>query len=272
MIGMVSSCFAKIYLLPSFSMNNVSPVQEVSQRQPQNVWFAVSICLMGIIFGYFLATVFAGALTVHSGAAAVVPPTVPSVPDTAPTAGPVPPVDAKIDHIRGNPNARISLVAYSDFECPFSKRHHPTLSQILDAYKGDVNIVFRHYPLSFHQNSEKEAEASECVAELGGNDAFWKFADGIFEKTTSNGTGFALADLAPLAKSVGVDQAKFTACLDSGKYAQKVKDEEDKGTSAGVQGTPGNIIIDHKTDKTQLVSGALPFTSFKTTLDGLLGK
>jgi protein-disulfide isomerase len=182
----------------------------------------------------------------------------------------MPPVDSATDYIRGPKNARVTVVTYSDFECPFSKRHHPTLAQILDAYKNDVNVVYRHFPLSFHQNAQKEAEAAECVGSLAGNDAFWKFTDAVYEKTTSNGTGFPLDQLAPLAKSLGVNEAAFTSCLDSGKFAQKVKDEETSGASAGVEGTPGNFVVDNKTKKTTIVSGAQPLSAFQTAIDAIL--
>lgn len=186
-----------------------------------------------------------------------------------PVAGPVKPVDPKVDHIRGDKNAKVFVIEYSDFECPFCIRHHPTMQKLMDEYKGKVAWVYRHFPLSFHQNAQKEAEASECANELGGNDAFWKFADKIFERTKGNGTGFALDQLAPLAKEIGLDEAKFKTCLDSGKYAQKVQDDMAAGSTAGVNGTPGNIVWT-KDGKSQLVSGAVPFEALKAVIDPLL--
>lgn len=246
--------------------------QDSSSFQQSNVWFSVSLCLLGVIVGYSIATF-------TSGPAAPAVPTNPqaaqrSAQPTGPTAvtGPVLPVTAA-DHIRGNPDAKVSVITYSDFECPFSKRHHPTLGQILDAYKTDVNVVYRHFPLGIHQNAQKEAEASECAAELGGNDIFWKFADAIYDKTTSNGTGFPLAQLPVLAKQLGLDVQKFQQCLDSGKYAQKVKDEEAAGAAAGVRGTPGSIVVLNGSKQTpQLISGAYPFATFKSAIDAMLAK
>lgn len=174
------------------------------------------------------------------------------------------------DHVRGDRSARIILIEYSDLECPFCKQFHPTMKQALDEYKGQVVWVYRHYPLPFHANAEKETEASECAAELGGNDAFWKYVDAVFERTTSNGTGFALDKLVPLAKEIGLDDVKFKACLDSGKYLQLAKDETTSGTQAGVNGTPGTVILDTKTGKTLLVPGAYPFDKVKQGIDSLL--
>ncbi len=173
------------------------------------------------------------------------------------------------DHIRGDKNADLVLVEYSDLECPFCKRFHPTMQQVLQEYGNKVAWVYRHYPLSFHQNAQKEAEASECVAEQGGNDVFWSFVDKIFEKTESNGTGFALEDLKPLAEEVGVNGAQFQECLDSGKYANYVKKDMDGGTKAGIQGTPGTVIV-AKDGKKDLINGALPYDQVKTQLDALL--
>jgi protein-disulfide isomerase len=203
-----------------------------------------------------------GAAAVNAGAKAIVP--------TAAKAPSVAPKIAKDDHILGSTKARIALVEYSDLECPYCKTFHLTANKIVNDYAGQVMWVYRHYPLSFHANAQKEAESSECVNELGGNDAFWKYIDAIYERTTSNGTGFALDKLGPLASEVGVDQTKFQTCLDSGKYTQKVKDMVTQGSKEGISGTPGNILLDTKTGKTQEIPGAVPFEQIKPLIDGML--
>lgn len=238
-------------------------------------WFPVSMVLIGLIIG-FSAGKMSGTPVIGKPAPAPTAqqptPSAPQRPPQPETAQEVVPVDLEKDHIRGNQNAQVAVIEYSDFECPFCKRVHPTYQQIMKEYGDKVMWVYRHYPLGFHQNAQKEAEASECVAELGGNDAFWKFTDGIYAKTTSNGTGFALDQLPVLAKEVGVDETKFKSCLDSGKYAQRVKDDMDGGSKAGVSGTPGSIIVNLKTQKNSLVSGAQPFENFKAAIDGLLAQ
>lgn len=175
------------------------------------------------------------------------------------------------DHIRGDKNAKVTFIEYSDFECPFCKRFAPTMEQLVDEYGDKVRLVFRHYPLSFHANAQKEAEATECANELGGNDAFWQYHDAIFDRTTSNGTGFALDELVPLAEELGLNGKKFQDCLDSDKYADHVKEDMAGGAAAGVTGTPGSFVIDANGDA-QLVSGALPFSSIKSLLDEALTK
>ncbi|MCL4419219.1 DsbA family protein, partial [Patescibacteria group bacterium] len=173
------------------------------------------------------------------------------------------------DHILGNKNADVVLVEYSDFECPFCKRFHSTMQQVVKEYGNKVAWVYRQYPLGFHANAQKEAEATECAVEQGGNEAFWKYSDKIMERTTSNGTGFALDKLVPLATELGLDSNKFKQCLDSGKYAQHVKDDMAGGQKAGIQGTPGTVIIG-KNGKKEFIGGALPIEQIKPLIDKVL--
>ncbi|MDP3973290.1 MAG: DsbA family protein [Candidatus Daviesbacteria bacterium] len=174
------------------------------------------------------------------------------------------------DHVKGERSARILLIEYSDLECPFCKRFHPTAQQALDQYNGQVAWVYRHFPLDqLHPKADKEAEAVECANELGGNDGFWALTDKIYEVTPSN-NGLNLDDLPKLATEVGLDQTKFKTCLDSGKYAQYVEDDYQSGIKAGVNGTPGNILLDTKSGKTVSVPGAVPFEQLKSAVDSLL--
>jgi protein-disulfide isomerase len=185
-----------------------------------------------------------------------------------PSIGEVIPVTAE-DHIIGNLNAPVTIIEYSDFECPFCSRFHETMHQVMDEYGDQVAWVYRHFPLAFHANAQKEAEASECVAELGGNDIFWKYIDAIYERSAGNGSGFSLEQLQPLAVEVGVDGYVFQTCLDSDKYAQKVKDDFAAGQAAGVEGTPGNILITADGQQ-ELIPGAYPIDQLKPIIDKYL--
>ncbi|HED12745.1 MAG TPA: disulfide bond formation protein DsbA [Gammaproteobacteria bacterium] len=181
------------------------------------------------------------------------------------------PVDPKVDHLLGNKDAVISVVEYSDFECPFCKRFHPTMKQLIANNKGKVNWVYRNFPLSFHNPGAKtEAEAAECVALVAGNDTYWKFNNAIFDRTTSNGTGFPVENLLPLAKEVGVDEKAYQACIDGGKTKQRVLDDLNNGIAAGVNGTPGSILINHATGKMRIAAGALPLQNMQALVDQLL--
>lgn len=187
---------------------------------------------------------------------------------TEPVSGPIVAVTSR-DHVRGNASAQVTLIEYSDFECPFCKHFQETMKQVMDVYAGKIKWIYRHYPLAFHANAQKEAEATECAYELGGHEKFWQYADKIYERTTSNGTGFALADLPKLAKELGLDQEKFAACLNSGKYKDYASQSLAGGQGAGITGTPGVILITAKGEK-QLIKGALPLETMKQIIDGVL--
>ena len=180
-----------------------------------------------------------------------------------------PPALQSTDHVLGDRNANLLLIEYSDFECPFCKIFHATLRQAVQDYHGQVAWVLRNMPLSFHQNAPQEAEAAECVASLGGNDAYWKYADAIFQRTTSNGTGFNLENLSPLAAEVGVDRAAFDQCLTANTFQKRITSQSSDGTTMGILGTPGTILL-RKDGTTRLLAGALPYTNVKATIDQLL--
>lgn len=181
----------------------------------------------------------------------------------------LPPI-TEADMVRGDlSKAKLVMIEYSDYECPFCKTFHTTMQTVMKDYGTDVAWIYRDFPLSFHQNAQKESEAAKCVAELGGKDAFWKFTDAIYSRTTSNGTGFALDKLGALAKEVGVNQAKFQTCLDSGKFAAKVNEDMAGGSAAGVDGTPGTILLT-KDGRTDLITGAQSITTVKSKIDALL--
>lgn len=235
-----------------------APTMPATWSTGGNPWFAVTLGLLGLIVGYSAASFQGG----FSGDSPVPTAQLPSAPvPPPPPAGDVPPVDPATDHIRGNNDADLFVIEYSDFECPFCQRHHPTMQQLVKDYDGKVAWVYRHFPLGFHQNAEPAALASECAADLGGNDGFWKFTDLVFEK------GF---DFPAHAKEIGLNEKKFADCVSSGKFKQKVQDQLNGGSQAGVDGTPGNIVYNPKTKKGELVSGAQPLQNFKTVIDRML--
>lgn len=232
-----------------------------------NPWFVVSVGLLCFIAGFG-----ASSLGIFSGVSPAAPqvavnPTVP-VPPSPPTVAPeeavgdVPAVDRNTDHIRGNVNAEISVIEYSDFECPFCIRHHPTMKQVMEKYGDKVNWVYRHFPLAFHPKAEPAALASECIAELGGNDAFWKFTDAVFEQNNY--------DYPAIARSLGVNEVGFKTCFDSARHKQKIQDQMAGGSAAGVNGTPGTIVLRNASGEAKLVSGAVPLASFEAAIDGFL--
>jgi len=170
----------------------------------------------------------------------------------APTNQPVASLDENIslrsvdnnDHILGNPDAMIVMVEYSDLECPFCKTFHKTMQTIMSQYGKDGNVawVYRHFPLDIHPKAPKEAEATECANELGGNEKFWAYVDKIFEITPSNNQ-LDPARLQEIAENVGLSKNRFETCLNGGKYAEKVKNDYNDGIKAGVSGTPNTVLV-----------------------------
>lgn len=173
------------------------------------------------------------------------------------------------EHKRGGKNGTITLVEYSDFECPFCARFHPVTTQILEEYGDKVTLVYRHYPLPFHPNAQKAAEGSECVAKQLGNDGFWKYADAVFAKQSELGGKLTPEAISAAATQAGANAATFKTCLDSGEMAAKVKANTDGGAGAGINGTPGTIIVT-KDGPQELIPGAYPFEQVKPMIDKYL--
>ena len=177
---------------------------------------------------------------------------------------------SKDDHIFGDKNALISIIEYSDFECPFCKRFYKTPKQLVKDNHGLVNSIYRHFPLGFHDPlATKEALASECVADIGGNDKFWQYHDKIFETTNSNGRGMKVSQLTDLAKEIGINAQEFQSCLESEKFLSEVKADAESGANAGVTGTPGNIIRNNKTGEVRFLPGAYPIEALQAAIDEL---
>ena len=190
------------------------------------------------------------AVAAPAGAAVAAPP---SALDVSSTYGPD-------DHIKGDPNAPVTIVEFSDFECPFCARFYSqTYGQIVDQYvdTGKVKLVFRDFPLSFHAQAQKAAEAAECAGE---QDKFFEMHDLLFERGVAGG----IASFKSMATSLGLDTTEFNTCLDSGAMASEVQEDFSDGQRLGIQGTPG-FLIDG-----QLVSGAQPFSVFQQAIEAQL--
>ena len=166
----------------------------------------------------------------------------------------------KEDKVRGNFDAPVTLVEFSDFECPFCERIYPTFKKILADYPGKVRLVYKYFPLSFHPNAQKASEAGECANEQG---KFWEMHDKLFDNQAS---GFSVDKFKQWAGEIGLKTNQFNDCLDSGKYASKVGADEQEGQAKGVNGTPATFV------NGELISGALPYESFKQAIDTILSK
>lgn len=168
--------------------------------------------------------------------------------------------------VLGNANAKVTIYEFSDFQCPYCENFYSqTLGQIETSYinTGKAKLIFRYYPLPFHNNAEKAAEAAECANTQG---KFWQYHDLLFKNGQSDGTGLAVTDLKNYAEQLGLDTAKFNTCLDTGETADIVKKDTASGSAAGVTGTP-TFFVNGK----ELV-GAQPFSSFQQSIDEALKK
>lgn len=167
------------------------------------------------------------------------------------------------DAFIGKENAPVTVIEFSDYECPFCGRFYDqTLPQIKSEYidKGKVKLVYRDFPLSFHPNAQKAAEAAECAGEQGGDEVYYKMHDKLFVQGVAGG----VASFKQYAQEIGIDTGKFNSCLDSGKMASEVQKDFNDGQSYGVQGTPAFFV------NGKLISGAQPFSAFQQVIEGEL--
>ena len=177
-----------------------------------------------------------------------------------PTAGKVVEASADDDAFKGDKNAPVTIIEFSDYECPFCTRFYTqTLVQIQKEYidTGKVKFVYRDFPLGFHQNAQKAAEAAECAGE---QDKYFELHDKLFD----NGVAGGVASFKQFAGQIGLNQGDFDNCLDSGKMASEVKKDFQDGQSYGVSGTPAFFV------NGQVISGAQPFSAFKQMIDAEL--
>ncbi len=171
------------------------------------------------------------------------------------------------DHILGNKDAAVTIVEFSDFQCPFCRSFFEASYQdIKKEYidTGKARLIFRHFPLDFHPGAKPAALGSECAAEQG---KFWEFHDKVFQEQAKLGQGtvqFTTTDIKRWAASLKLNMAQFNKCFDTSKYAKRVTDDAAYGASVNVTGTPSFFV-----NGTRLV-GAQPFASFKTTIDAAL--
>lgn len=176
------------------------------------------------------------------------------------------------DHILGNPDAEVIVVEYSDFECPFCARFHPSMEKILEEYgeSGKVAWVYRHFPLPGHPNAQPAAEASECVAELGGNTAFWNYSKTLFENQR---TSLSEEGLKEAAIQVGVAEEDYKNCLASGRHQKSVQEDFEDGVNIiNVDpnfGTPYSLIIT-KDGPAEIIRGAQDYSVVKQVIDSLV--
>lgn len=166
------------------------------------------------------------------------------------------------DHIKGSPDAPVKIVEYSDFECPFCKRFHDTMNQVIDEYgdSGEVAWVYRHFPLEqLHPvKARAVALASECAAEQGGDETFWQFTDRYFDVTLTNNRTDIETVIPQISNEIGLNTDALTACIDEERYAGKVEADFENAAATGGRGTPWSILVAPNGKKFP-INGAQPF-------------
>ncbi|MBT5808300.1 thioredoxin domain-containing protein [Candidatus Uhrbacteria bacterium] len=206
-------------------------------------------------------TGIAAADSAGSGADTVKAADVAAAPAAAVAAGTIP-VVTDGDYIRGDVNAPITIIEYSDFECPYCERFHPTMEQVMEDYAGQVRWVLRSFPLSFHPNAEDAGVAAECAGQQG---KFWEMGDELFANRARLGDDFYYETAAKL----GLNAGTFTTCYEGDEARDKIQKQAQDGASAGVTGTPGSFIIDQDGNATP-IKGALPYSSVAAAIDSML--
>lgn len=175
----------------------------------------------------------------------------------------------KDDHIKGSLDAPVTIVEYSDFECPFCKRFHDTMNEVMkEVDDGQVSWVFRHFPLDqLHPvKARAVAVASECANEQGGNESFWKFSDRYMELTLSNNKTPIETVIPQIVQEIGLNESAFQTCFESGKYDQHIEDDIENAIATGGRGTPWSVVI-APNGKTFPLNGAQPLEAVKQLIN-----
>ena len=164
------------------------------------------------------------------------------------------------DHVRGDlKKAKVVMIEYSDYECPFCGRHNPTMQQLSEKYGDDVAWVLRHFPLSFHPEAMPAANAAECASEQG---KFWEFTDIMYANQDSLSSEY----YAKVADQLGLKRSQFDDCVKTKKYQSVIDADAATGRTAGVSGTPATFVDG------QLISGAVPIDTFTQLIDAAIAK
>jgi protein-disulfide isomerase len=180
------------------------------------------------------------------------------------------PADADDDPVLGDSDAQVTVIEFTDFQCPFCSRHFTqTFGQIKSEYidTGKVKYVSRDYPLNFHPNADEASEAANCANDQG---EYWAMHDKIFEEQEAWAN---LPDAVPAFKQyaadLGLDASEFASCIDNNTHADEIAADLADGSASGISGTPGFWILGPD-GQAQKISGAYPFETFKAAFDAYL--
>lgn len=167
--------------------------------------------------------------------------------------------------IRGETkDTQVYIVEYSDYDCPFCARFHPTMKAIVEKYEGKVAWVYKQFPLtSIHPDAYQKSVAAICVNKLGGEDQFWQYTDLLFETPRQN------SELVTLAESLGVDTSAFDECMNSQEAQSLVDADIAEAQSLGATGTPFAVAV-KKDGTNEIIRGAIPQEEVEKIINNLL--
>lgn len=177
------------------------------------------------------------------------------------------PISAEDDYYKGNIDAPIQIVEFSDYDCPFCNRFHDTMNEVVEKYPDDVVWTYRHYPIEqLHPQAPAVAIAAECVGELGGNEAFWSFSDAYMAARGAQDATAHDVLIPRLVLEAGVAQEPFTACFESGDMNERIQADMTNAGATGGGGTPWSILIG-PSGKTYPINGALPVSAIEQLIN-----
>ncbi|PIR47223.1 MAG: hypothetical protein COV07_00035 [Candidatus Vogelbacteria bacterium CG10_big_fil_rev_8_21_14_0_10_45_14] len=243
---------------------NITDEQDTQILLPKPI---LSLPLAILVAGILVA----GAIAWTNGSGNVASVGEPKEDNLVATSIPVMPISSA-DHYRGSPTAPVIVLEFSDTECPFCKNFHSTMRQLLADEPEKVAWVYRHAPiLGLHKKAFTEAVATECAAELGGDDAFWDYLDMLFEITPAN-DGLDLDQLPEIAVSVDLDRDTFLECQSSGRHDERIEGNLNDALAAGPGSTPWSVVMTRDGSVMYPISGAMPLSVMKQVVNVALAK
>ncbi|MBI4021365.1 MAG: thioredoxin domain-containing protein [Candidatus Aenigmarchaeota archaeon] len=240
--------------------------QHTSRKEGAGLGKMFVVVFVAALLGTFLG---GNAFSLTGNAVA---PAAPAVAPSAPAPNPTPTAAGTIalagleddDPVDGNPEAPVTIIEFSDFQCPFCGRFYLETLPGIQNYIADgrVRIIYRDFPLSFHPEAQPAAEAAECAKEQG---KFWEFHDKVFE----NQGAISKSAYIQWAGELGMNVQQFTSCVETGKYRSEVQADFNAGSAAGVSGTPTFFVGPSGGQGVKIV-GAQPFSTFQVAIDAAL--
>lgn len=250
-----------------------SPFSKLSAVTANQIMY-LALLVSFLLNGYFFARVQASGQSVFPGGVVAGTTTTQTGDATTPPAEPAARENVQVDTgslpVLGQEDAPVTIVEFSDFQCPFCRRFYTdAYQQLKKEYidTGKVKLYFRHYPLDFHPMAVPSALAAECAND---QDKFWEMHDKLYDEQEKKGSGTTIEytndDIKAWATDLGLEMTSFNTCFDSKKYEDRVTKDTADGSAAGVSGTPAFFI-----EGTELI-GAQPFEAFKTIIDKKLAE